>query len=222
MAACRQLRQVPLLLEGGFHWYDAAANDCQGVEFGASGSPILSLATGMVVGVLNTKAETGSPYDPCGLNQPCEAGPMYVDFYLGTNYAIPTTGLDACFDATGRFQVALDGCPLDRGVQMKALVPRLQLPAVPGASLPVDVPLSAEGLSHYRTAVVRAATDDCRDESAYGPVVALADAPAVAATVPGDPGISLLCLQAGRGPDPTAGGWQDARTPTVVAIEVVR
>ncbi len=220
LGACRQLREVPLVLEGGFHWYDVAANDCQGIESGVSGSPVFSLATGMVVGVVNTKAETGGALPPCALSQPCEAGRSDVSFVPGTNYAIPTADVDACFDAVGAFDVTLRDCPLDRGIQVEPLVARVDLPAAPGQALPFEVVLAAHGPSYYRAAVVPAATADCRDTTPYGAIRALTEAPVVAATVPGDPGISLLCLQAGAGADPTAIGWQDARTPTVIELAV--
>ena len=215
LGACRQLRKVPLVLEAGFHSYDAIANDCQGLLGGASGSPVLSLATGKVIGLHNTHAEEGGV--PCAHNHPCEGG---VNISEGTAYAIPTAGLGACFGPAGRFDVTLGGCPLDRDIQVEPLVSRVDLTAAPGGAIPFEVMLGARGLSHYRAAVVPAATGDCRDAGAYGPVLALAEAPSAAATVAGDPGIALLCLQAGLGPDPTGAGWQDARTPTVIQVAV--
>jgi hypothetical protein len=82
------------------------------------------------------------------------------------------------------------------------------------------VPLDPAGLTHYRTASGPAATTDCRSAASYGPVTAWLDAPEIAAVVSGDPGLYLVCIQAGPGPDPTAAGWQDLRTPTMVTVTV--
>jgi hypothetical protein len=220
LAACHQVRRAPLLLEQVWHWYDVEANDCQDAAPGASGSPVFSLASGHVVGVLNTRAdENVQPPYPCVLNQPCEAGPDTIRFVPGTNYAIPVHGLGACFDSTGQFDRTGAGCPLDRGVQMQPTVDDVMLAAAPGTTLTAKVPLDAAGLTHYRAAIGPAATTDCRSAASYGPVTAHAAAPEIAATVPGDPGKHVVCVQAGPGPDPTA-GWQDLRTPTMVIVTV--
>jgi len=221
LAACHQLRRAPLLLEASWHFFDVEANDCQKAEGGASGSPVFSLSTGRVIAVLNTGVDPHvQPPDPCGLNQPCEAGPDTIHFVPGTNYAIPVDQLGACFDATGAFDRTHAGCPVDRGVQMLPTVDSVTLAAAPGTTLTANVPLDAAGLSHYRAAIGPAATTDCRSAASYGPVTAHAAAAAIAAAVSGDPGHDVVCAQAGPGPDPSGVGWQDLRTPTMVIVTV--
>jgi hypothetical protein len=212
LAACHLLRRVPWLLEDPFHWYGAEANDCQGIAEGASGSPVFSLATGQVVAVVNTKAEGGT--STCTLNQPCEAGSGALDFEEGTNYAISVVGLRSCFDDQGVLELSADGCPLDRGTQMQPQKMNLIITAAPGQPVAVNVALTPQGLTHYRYAAGPAATTDCRAPELYGAVQAYADAPQIQATVPGDPGFDLLCVQAGVGPDPTGPGWQRADRAT--------
>jgi hypothetical protein len=220
LSACRQLRRAPLLLELTWHFYDAEANDCQQAEAGASGSPVFSLSSGRVLGVLNTHADTISPANPCSLNQPCEAGPDAIRFAPGTSYAIPVDGLGACFDAAGVIDRARDGCPLDRGVQMRPTVDGVILGAAPGMTLTAKVPLDAGGLTHYRAAFGPAATTDCRSAASYGPVVAWTAAPEIAAVLPRDRGQYVVCIQAGPGADPGAAGWQDLRAPTLINVRI--
>ncbi len=220
LAACHQLRRAPLLIEHIWHFFDVEANDCQGGSGGASGSPVFSLSSGRVVGVLNTGVDPVSPPSPCSLSQPCEAGPDTIHFVPGTAYAIPVDALGACFDATGRVDRTRVGCPLDRGVQMQPTADPLTFAAAPGTTLTATVPLDPVDLTHYRAAVGPAATTDCRSATSYGPITDWRAAPEIAATLPGDPGRYVVCVQAGLGPDPTTAGWQDLRTPTMVIAAV--
>jgi hypothetical protein len=217
LSACHFEGRVPMLLEAPFHFFDAEANHCAGVRTGASGSAILSLATGRVVAVLNTTAEPGAGAE-CGLGRPCEAGPSALVFREGTSYGIPVDGLAACFDAAGRFDVTRAACPLDRGIQMLPAERQISVSATPGVPLAIRVPLENRGLTHYRSLVGPAASTNCRDASRYGPVVPWTDAPAIEATVPGEPAMHLVCILAGPGPDPSA-GWQDPSTPTMVVVD---
>jgi hypothetical protein len=93
-------------------------------------------------------------------------------------------------------------------------------PAVPGGSVAFDLALDTQGLTHYRTLVAPAGGDDCRDVARYGAVVSAAESPSIHATVPGEPGLNLICIQAGVGSDPAGGGWQDASHPTMVIATV--
>jgi hypothetical protein len=221
LSTCHVERRVPFLLEAPFHFFDVEANRCPNVGFGTSGSPVLSLATGKVVSIISTGVVAAArDEEPCRLNAPCEAAPPGVRFEPGTNYAVPVAGLGACFDGAGRF-VGAGACPLDRGKQMQPTDADYRLPAAASGDVAFDLILGAQGLTHYRTLVAPVGTDDCRDVSRYGPVVsAAATARTIHARVPGEPGQHLVCVQAGAGPDPAAGGWQDAGQPTMVVATV--
>jgi hypothetical protein len=218
LGACRQLRRATLVLEAQFHWWDVAVNMCQGTGPGASGSPVFALATGEVVGVLNTGVQVGEASPACAINHPCEAQPASQSVE-GASYAIPVHGLGGCFDADGRFDRRRDTCPLDRDVQMQPTRGRIVLAPNPGGTVTLSEPLGARGLTHYRTLAGPADALDCRAPSGYGPVVARSDAPSLVASVAGDPGEYLLCVRAGAGADDGA-GWQDAGTPTVLRITI--
>lgn len=220
-SACQLDRRVPMVLESPWHWFELESNRCLGVRTGASGSPMFSLSSGKVTGVLNTRVEPSAPID-CASSAPCEALPSELVRIEETNYAIPLSALTTCFDATGRFDLSLSDCSLDRGIQMlppDILNDRLLISAL-GQPVNIDIPLESRGLTHYRTGWGPAATTDCRDPSHYGPVVAWNNAPTLRETFPGEPGFVLICLQAGDGPDPAATTWQDLRTPTVISFEL--
>jgi hypothetical protein len=221
LSTCHFERRVPFLLEAPYHFFDVEANRCLDVSYGASGAPVLSLTTGKVVSIISTGVVAAARAgEPCVLNAPCEAAPPGVRFEPGTNYAVPVAGLAACFDRAGRFDIGAAACPLDRGNQMQPTDVDYRQPGAAGGSVAFDLTLVTEGLTHYRYLVAPVGTDDCRDVARYGPVVSAASAPSIHATVPGEPGQHLVCLQAGSGPDPAAGGWQDARQPTMVVATV--
>ncbi|HEY4185113.1 MAG TPA: trypsin-like peptidase domain-containing protein [Polyangia bacterium] len=218
ISTCRFARRLPVVLEGGYHWFDAEADDCQGEAPGSSGSPVFSLATGLVVAVENTLAEPLlDGFSPCALNHPCEVTSAGVQYADGAVYAMGVSGLLACFDSTGSLDLQRSGCPLDRGVGMDAS-PQMNLVAA-GGGQPVSFTLAANGLTHHRWAFGAAGTVDCRAVDGYGAVQAWATAPAIQVVQPAVGGVSLLCLQAGVGPDPAGSGWQDLATPTVIQLE---
>ena len=213
LAACHATRRVPLVLEGVYHWFDHEANDCQGIVGGSSGTPVFSLATGEVLAVVNTLATPLAGYLPCVEDHPCEVGDG-ITYAEGSAYASGISGLAGCFDATGRFDRELPACPLDRGV---GLQPTPGSVALSVGAPPVTVALASAGASDYRFASGPAGTIDCRDAAAYGPVTDWATAPTLSVAAAAAPGVSLLCLQAGVGTDPT-GAWQDLAAPTVVTV----
>jgi hypothetical protein len=171
--------------------------------------------------VVGTLAEPLLGFAACDLNHPCEVTRTGIHFSEGTPYATPVVGLGGCFGRDGRFERTLPACPLDPGTQMQPTGgAAFSFAAQPGATLPVQVELRANGLSHYRQRTVSASGDDCRGTVGYGPVQAWTDAPAIATTIPGEPGEYLLCIQAGPGADPGAPGWQAPDQPTVAVLSV--
>jgi hypothetical protein len=216
LVACAAGARVPLVLEAGFHWFDAVTNACADIAPGSSGSPIFSLDTGEVIGVQNSMAFRGQR---CAFDSPCEVAPGGVTFAPGTVYGGAVDRLARCFDATGSFDLDAPGCPLDRGEQMTADPEQLMLLATSTAPVRVTFALASNGLSHYRHAFGPATTTDCRSPSVFGPITAFADAPSIALAAPPSPDPFVLCLQAGRGAD-VAHDWQPSSTPTTIAVSV--
>lgn len=222
MGACRLRWRVPMLLEWKYHWYNVDADDCRDIGPGSSGSAMLSMSTGQVFGVMSTQATPDHQQALCSLNEPCEAGGDELRIVAGTSYSSPVSGLAACFDDSGRFDIQQPACRLDLGKQMQPSQPSIALLASPGGTLPLQLSLDSRGLTHYRYRIAPAGSDDCLGTAGYGPVVGWTDVSTIQATIPGDEGRLLVCLQAGSGADPSAPGWQDPTQPTVAIVEVYR
>jgi hypothetical protein len=147
-------------------------------------------------------------------DHPCEADVAGTTYVEGSVYGGGVSGLARCFDATGRFDPALPTCPLDRGAGMQPAPGTL---AITAGAPSEPLRLNPQGLTDYRFAYGPAGTVDCRDPAAYGPVTEWAAMQGLSIAPSSAPGVNLLCVQAGVGPDPSS-GWQDLAMPTVVTV----
>lgn len=106
------------LIELGWLWFNAWANDCPGIIQGSSGSPLLAVDDADVpteiVAMINTTSAgvTAADGGACFINRPCQVTAAEIAMVEGTAYAQSVAGVGRCFDpATGLF--ALGGaCPL--------------------------------------------------------------------------------------------------------------
>jgi Trypsin-like peptidase domain len=104
---------VPTLREDRWTWHDSIryASGC-GTIHGTSGSPIVSVATGEVVGINNTANDNGQL---CTLNNPCEVGPDGVPHATkGLRYGQETYWFDTCVSARRTIDLTKPGCLLTR------------------------------------------------------------------------------------------------------------
>jgi hypothetical protein len=104
---------VPTLREDRWTWHDSIryANGC-GTIHGTSGSPIVSVATGEVVGINNTANDNGQV---CTLNNPCEVGPDGVPHATkGVRYGQETYWFDTCVSARRTIDLNKPGCLLTK------------------------------------------------------------------------------------------------------------
>lgn len=113
--SCRIEAFVHTTRESSWTWRDSiryqSASTCQTIG-GTSGSPIVDVATGRVVGVNNTSNENGGR---CTLNNPCEvdaAGNITVR--PGARYGQQTYQINACISAGNNITLTLPGCTLAR------------------------------------------------------------------------------------------------------------
>ncbi|MEU8341493.1 Trypsin-like peptidase domain-containing protein [Actinomadura meyerae] len=110
--ACAVDATVHRLREAGWTWRDSIryTSGCRPIH-GTSGSPIISVRTGQVVGVNNTANDDG---ERCTLDNPCEvARDGRITVRHGTGYGQQTSGLARCLGAGNR--VVLGGtCTLPR------------------------------------------------------------------------------------------------------------
>ena len=104
---------VPTLREDRWTWHDSIryAAGCMTIH-GTSGSPIVSAATGQVVGINNTANDNGGV---CTLNNPCEVDESgNVTVHYKTNYGEETYGIPACLTAANEIALTQAGCTLPR------------------------------------------------------------------------------------------------------------
>ncbi len=104
---------VPTMREGQWTWHDSLryASGCDTIH-GTSGSPIVSVATGEVVGINNTANDNGQV---CTLNNPCEVGPDGVPHATkGLRYGQETYWFDTCLSARRTIDLTTPGCLLTK------------------------------------------------------------------------------------------------------------
>lgn len=107
------------VIEFGWLWFGAWANDCPGIIQGSSGSPLLAVddadAPTKIVGMINTTSfgVTAADGGACFINRPCQVTADGVAMVEDTSYAQSVAGVGRCFDATtGGFALGGD-CPLE-------------------------------------------------------------------------------------------------------------
>ena len=210
------------LFESLWHFDKAYRTTCQDIYAGSSGSPAFDGDVNAIVALINTANNGGLA--PCALGSPCEVAPGGTFSAADASYAMPVVGLEACFPG-GRFNLLGAGCPLDdgrqllvsgypaQGTQSPIRGPNGQ-PAAPtwNATLTGDLP-------YYRYQVGRAGVVDCRDETSYGPVIALAERSRIDDALPPEEGSYLLCVIAGPTATPDA-SWQPAGRATIARAAV--
>ena len=112
---CRISAFVYSLREYNWTWRDSirytSLSTCQTIG-GTSGSPIVDVASGAVVGVNNTSNEDGQR---CTLNNPCEVDQAgNVTVRPGARYGQQTYQINACIGSTNTINLTLPGCTLAR------------------------------------------------------------------------------------------------------------
>jgi hypothetical protein len=110
---CDILTFVPTLREDRWTWHDSIrlADGC-GTIPGTSGSPIISVATGELVGVNNTSNENGQS---CTLDNPCEvADNGSVTVVQGRRYGQEAYWFTTCLTTSRTIDLSLAGFLLTR------------------------------------------------------------------------------------------------------------
>ncbi|MBW4719948.1 S1 family peptidase [Saccharothrix obliqua] len=111
--SCRAETFVPTLREAQWTWLDSIryTASCDTIG-GTSGSPVVDLASGQVVGVNNTGNENGGR---CTMNNPCEVDEHgTVTVHRGIGYAQQTYQAVPCLVAGGRLDLNAPGCGLPK------------------------------------------------------------------------------------------------------------
>ena len=188
-----------LIREHDWTWREALRADCPDIYGGSSGSPVIDRATGEVAAVVNTTTAGSTTGADCLIHRPCEVTDGTWKVQEDTAYVMPVWRLAACFDPHGVF--ALGGsCQLDPGTGAAVSgVPMMANPAAPAFGTRVvattwQAAVQGAGVVAYRTRTGPLGSTDCADESKYGPLVTVAQAPVVKDGLPGAPGIHVLCV----------------------------
>jgi Trypsin-like peptidase domain len=98
-----------------YNWTKSIRHRCS-IVGGMSGSPMMSLKTNQVVGIINTGInDSSAKQPPCSLNRPCEVNRNGgVQTFPQENYGQLVHQIPTCFDRRGIFDLDLDKCQLER------------------------------------------------------------------------------------------------------------
>ncbi len=103
------------LKEHIYTWKKSIRHRCS-IIGGMSGSPMISLKTNRVVGIINTGVnDSASKQPPCSLNRPCEVTAAgKVQTLAHENYGQLVDRIPTCFNERGIFNLNLASCKLER------------------------------------------------------------------------------------------------------------
>lgn len=101
--------------EDVYNWQKSIRHRCS-IVGGMSGSPMISLKTHRVVGIINTGVNDNATKQPqCSLNRPCEVAQNgSIQTFPQENYGQLVDRIPSCFDRQGIFDLALSACQLER------------------------------------------------------------------------------------------------------------
>lgn len=108
---CNVEHEVHILKEHKWTWKGSYRHNCIAGD-GASGSPLLSLITGKVVGIQNTSKGNGKI---CTLHNPCEMDEEgAISVHHNKKYFQSVKEITTCFNDNGEFDLYLQTCQLER------------------------------------------------------------------------------------------------------------
>jgi Trypsin-like peptidase domain len=110
-----QVGELANVKEDIYNWQQSIRHKCS-IVGGMSGSPMISLKTRQVVGIINTGVNDNAAKQPqCSLNRPCEVGKQgFVQTFPQENYGQLVDRIPACFDRRGIFDLDRPTCQLER------------------------------------------------------------------------------------------------------------
>ncbi len=110
-----QTGEMANVKEDVYNWKSSIRHHCS-IVGGMSGSPMISLKTQRVVGIINTGVSDNAAKQPqCSLNRPCEVGKNgFVQTFPQENYGQLVDKIPTCFDRRGIFNLSQSRCQLER------------------------------------------------------------------------------------------------------------
>jgi hypothetical protein len=112
LAFCRIDGIAQSIAEDRWRWLHVAYHRCRDVRAGSLGSPVLSVFSRAVVGLVSTTTAGGDSRAKCSLGRPCEPSDRGARSRPDTHYVSSLAGIHACFDARGRFDPDQQHCSL--------------------------------------------------------------------------------------------------------------
>jgi V8-like Glu-specific endopeptidase len=114
-AATCQTGDIANVKEDVYNWTRSIRHHCS-IIGGMSGSPMISLKTNQVVGIINTGVSDNAAKQPqCSLNRPCEVAQNgLIQTFPQENYGQLVDRLPTCFNRRGVFNLYEASCQLDR------------------------------------------------------------------------------------------------------------
>jgi V8-like Glu-specific endopeptidase len=113
-ATC-QTGETVQIKEDVYNWNRSIRHHCS-IVGGMSGSPMISLKTRRVVGIINTGVnDNAAKQPPCSLNRPCEVRKNgRIETLAHENYSQLVHQIPTCFDRQGIFDLRTPGCSLEK------------------------------------------------------------------------------------------------------------
>jgi V8-like Glu-specific endopeptidase len=110
-----QTGELVNLKEDVYNWRQSIRHRCS-IVGGMSGSPMISIETNRVVGIINTGVnDTAAQQPQCSINRPCEIGQNgLVQTFDRENYGQLVDQIPSCFDRSGIFNLYQSTCQLER------------------------------------------------------------------------------------------------------------
>ena len=110
-----QTGELANVKEDIYNWKRSIRHHCS-IVGGMSGSPMISLKTQQVVGIINTGVnDNAAKQPPCSLNRPCEVAENgLVQTFPQENYGQLVHQIPTCFDRRGIFNLDRSTCTLER------------------------------------------------------------------------------------------------------------
>lgn len=110
-----QVGETVQIKEDMYVWNRSIRHHCS-IVGGMSGSPMISLKTRRVVGIINTGVnDSAAKQPPCSLNRPCEIRKNgRIETLAHENYGQLVHQIPTCFNRYGVFDLRTPGCNLEK------------------------------------------------------------------------------------------------------------
>jgi hypothetical protein len=185
------------VIESIWHWNGVARNNCEDIQPGASGAPVLNKDAALFA-IVNTSSRNALSQD-CYLGQPCELTEKSFQVAASRNYGTLVLDLALCFNAQGIFAPEETRCSLEQRAQATVLS-QIPTPLNPGTRKETErawsvtlqsVDSSSRGF-HYKT--VRLPIESCQQRDGYSERLPWSDTRLRKLPAPLSAGLYALCI----------------------------